>query len=87
MYGRWNGVVLVADDLALLGQLDATHHAPRGLGQDRAVCRSPTACDGTSPTVKELDAHALLAPLRCELALDAVQTPARRQVAAVLHRV
>ena len=57
--GQFRQRVLVADHLALLGELDlAGQHAP-GLGQDGVVGRSAAATDGATPAVEEAQPNAV----------------------------
>ncbi len=85
--GQLGQRVLVADHLALLGELDlAVEHAP-GLGQDRVVGRAAAPADGAAAAVEQPQPHPVPGGDVAQRALRLVDLPLRRGDAGFLVRV
>ena len=85
--GQGRVAVAGKDDLALLGKLEVAVHRPRGLREDRTVCRTAPASHGTPTTVHEhkVNVH-LFGPARDAL-LGTMQDERRGRRTLVLGRV
>ena len=79
--------VAEGDDLALLGEPDASVPTRRGGGQDRAVRATTTAGDGAAASVEEPKLDPVIATRPRHAILRDLQSPRRRDVSAILVAV
>ena len=73
--GETRQAVLVGDDLALFGHLDATVDGPERLGEDRLMGRTAATSDRAATSVEQAKRHVVPASRFVEQALCLVDLP------------